>query len=219
MQINGLSGVQAYNPYTSNKSAVKMESISLPEFGWLKIGQRRFPTYTPTDRNDEEIKAAMIELAKQDARNGRHKLQGVVWNNQSAEYHALQGEFVQSVSPDRRSIVPAMVAQLEKATKLRGNVPLIDDSLTQLMLNGIKVGINNKPGFQPGLQYDAKNKMVKINYFGITAGDEVIGSYSTTYGWGATLTKAEKSREMEIHSLYYETWKAETAKMKAESNQ
>lgn len=50
------------------------------------------------------------------------------------------GEYVQSVSPDRKSIFPAGIAQLRKATKLKGNVPLIDDSLTRLLLNGLKIG-------------------------------------------------------------------------------
>jgi len=210
MQINGLGGVQAYNPYTLNNSASKMKSVELPEFGW---GSGKFPTYTPTDKSDEEIKNAIVELAKKDARNGRHSREGVTLNNQSSEYHALEGMFVQSISPDRRSIVPAALAQLGKATKLHGGKPLIDDSLTQLMLNGTRVEIKN-----PGVMYDSKNKMMEIHLLPIFAGGEAIGSYSITYGWNWSQTKEEHSRRNEIHSLYYDTWKAETAKMKAENN-
>jgi len=204
MQISGLSGVSAYNPYSKT---TQMKNVQLPEFGW---GKGMFPTHTPANKSDEDIKNAIIELAKQDARNGRHSREGVTLNNQSAEYHALEGEFVQSVSPDRRSIVPAALAQLGKATKLHGGKPIIDDSLTQLILNGTRVGIKN-----PGVMYDAKSKMMEIHLLPIFAGGEAIGSYSITYGWNWSQTKEEHSRRNEIHDLYYDTWKAETAAINA----
>ena len=219
MQINGFGGVSAYNPIARTNSVSKMKSVQLPEFGY---GKNLIPTYTPTDRSDEEIKADIIELAKQDARKGifGQDLDKTLTNSRpSKEWQALVGEYIQSVSPDRRSIFPATLAQLGKATKLQGGTPIIDDSLLQLLLNGTKVGVNNKPGFQPGVQYDDKSRMMQINYFGITAGGEDIGSYSITYGWGSSPTKEEHARSSEITGLYYDTWKAETAALNADKSE
>lgn len=218
MQIRGLGGVSAYTPMAKTNSGAKMENVRLPGFGW---GSGLMPTHTSTNRSDEEIRNAMIELAKADARkgiNGADLDVTLTRTRPSAEYQALMGEYVQSVSPDRSVIFPATLAQLGKATKVMGGKPIIDFSLLELMLNGTKVGVNNKSGFQPGLQFDAKSGLTKINYFGIAAGGEDIGSYSTTYGWGWSTTKAEHARSSEMGQLYLDTWRAETAKMQAERN-
>lgn len=127
MKINGYGGVSTYNPYSNINRSANMKSVQMPSYGW---GKGLIATKTETNRSDEEIKNAMIELAKKDARNGifGQDLDTTRTNTRrSKEYEAIMGEYVQSVSPDRRNIFPMGIAQLGKATKLKGNVPLIDD--------------------------------------------------------------------------------------------
>ena len=67
-----------------------------------------------------------------------------------------------------------------------------------------------------GVQYDAKSKMMEIHCAMFTSGGDGIGSYSITYGWGWTPTKAEQSRYIEMGQLYLDTWRAETRQMQSE---
>lgn len=211
MQINGLGGVSAYNPYSSINKSTQMKSVKMPSFGW---GFGSMPTATATNKSDEELKNAMIELAKKDARNGifgQDLDTTLTKTRRSKEYEAIMGEYVQSVSPDRKSIFPAGIAQIGKATKLKGNQPLIDDSLTQLILNGAKIGLKSL-----GVQYDAKSKMTEIHCAMFTSGGEDIGSYSITYGWGWCPTKEEQSRYVDMGQLYLDTWRSEAKQMQSE---
>ncbi|MCL2576643.1 MAG: hypothetical protein FWE27_01140 [Defluviitaleaceae bacterium] len=209
MQINSLGGISVYNPNARTNTANQMKSVQLPGFGW---GKGLMPTHTTTNRSDCEIRSAIVELAKQDARNGidGSNLDTTLRSTKpSEEYQKLMGEFVQSVSPDRSSIFPAALTQLGTATKLQNGKPLIDNSLLELMLNGTKVTVKN-----PGIQYDSKSKMMEIHHFMITAGGEDIGSYSITYGWGYSWTNEEQARNIESSQLYRDTWLAERAKIK-----
>jgi hypothetical protein len=122
------------------------------------------------------------------------------------------GEYTQSVSPDRKSIFPAGIAQMGKAIKLKGTKPLIDDSLMQLMLNGAKINLKNA-----GIMYDAKSKMMEINHVEFFVGGENIGFYDIGRGWGFQPTEAEQSRYGEMNRLYYEVWTAETRKIEMEN--
>lgn len=212
MRINGYGGVSAYNPYSNNTSA-QMKRVKMPSYGW---GKGLIATKTKTNRTDEEIKNAMTELAKKDARNGifGQDLDTTLTNTRrSKDYDAIMGEYVQSVSPDRKSIFSAGIAQLRKATKLKGNIPLIDDSLTRLLLNGSKIGLK-----LPGVQYNAKNKQMEIHHVSFTLSGENIGSYSITYGWGAEKTREEHSRYVELGALYEQTWKNEMQQIQMEKN-
>lgn len=213
MRINGYGGVAAYNPYSNINTSSQMKSVQMPPYGW---GKGLIATKTETNRTDEEIKNAMIELAKKDARNGifGQDLDTTLTNTRrSKEYEAIMGEYVQSVSPDRRTIFSAGIAQLGKATKLKGNIPLIDDSLTRLLLNGTKIELK-----LPGVQYNAKSKQMEIHHVMFTSGGENIGSYSITYGWGAEHTKEEHSRYVEMGALYEQTWKNEMKQIQMEKN-
>ena len=213
MPINGLGGVSVYNPYAKINSGNQMKGVQLPGFGY---GKGLMPTHTPSARSDEEIKNAIVELARQDARNGvwGADLDASLTNSRpSAEYQKLMGEYIQSVSPDRRSIYPAALTQLSKAAKLQDGKPIIDDSILQLFFGRTKVDVKNA-----GIQHDANSGMMEIHHFMIKAGGEDIGSYSITYGWGYTWTKEEQSRNLESSKLYQEAWRAEAAKMNAESN-
>ncbi len=67
MRINGYGGVSAYNPYSKINTSIQMKNVQMPSYGW---GKGLIATKTETNRTDEEIKNAMIELAKKDARNG-----------------------------------------------------------------------------------------------------------------------------------------------------
>ena len=215
MQISGLSGVSAYNSIARINSSSQTQSIPLPDYGWPK-GLGMVPTHTTTNRSDDEVRNAIIELAKQDAQrgvNGQNLDKTLMSNKPSAEYHALQGEFVQSVSPDRRSIFPATVALMQNIVRA-GKKPLIDDSLTQLFLNGTRVNIN-----KPGGTYDAMGRLLEISTIPIQANGVDIGYYDVTRGWGWTPTEAESSRMNEISSLYRETWRAETAKVNASKSE
>lgn len=97
-----------------------MKNVQMPSYGW---GKGLIATKTETNRTDEEIKNAMIELAKKDTRNGifgQDLDKSLTNTRRSEEYEAIMGEYVQSVSPDRKTIFSPGIAQLGKATKLKG---------------------------------------------------------------------------------------------------
>jgi hypothetical protein len=209
MQISGLGGVSAY---TKINLSSQMKSVQMPSYGW---GKGLIATKTETKKTDEEIKNAMIELAKKDARNGIYGMDLDVTHTktrQSKEFASLVGEYVQSASPDRKNIYPAAIAQMRKATKLNGMIPIIDDSLTQLLLNGTKIKLKHH-----GVIYDTKSKMMAINHVEFFIGGERIGSYDLRSGWHQEFTKEELSRQSEINWLYYNTWTAETKQMGMEN--
>jgi hypothetical protein len=205
MQINGLNGVSAYNPYTPKNTSSQMKNVTLPKYGF---GVGLIATKTETDRTDEEIKNDVIELAKQDARRGIHGMDIGGRGAFSAEYFKLSGEYFQSVSPDRRSIYPAGIAQMGKATTLRGFTPTIDTSLLDLMLNGTKINLKNT-----GVIYDKNSKQMEINHVEFFIGRECIGWYDMGRGWGFQFSNEERSRFQEINSIYTKAWKDERKAM------
>ena len=212
MQVNRVDGISAYTPHTKPAPGRQIRRIHSPGFGW---GKNLMPTYTPTDRSDEEIKNAIIELAIKDARNGIYSADPDVTpthSGPSAQYQQLIGEYVQSVSPDRRTIYSAALAQIGKAVKIEGAKPVIDTALMDLMLSSFRAGIKN-----PGIQYNETTRTIEIDHFAITANGEDIGRYSSTYGWSCSLTKAELSRKHASHQLYVDTWRTERAKTQTQA--
>lgn len=210
MQINGVGGVSSYY-INSNQISKKVVNIPTPTYGW---GDYLIATKTETNRTDDEIKNAMIELAKQDASKG-------IWGvdldttltktRRSEEYQKLMGEYVQSVSPDRRAIFAKGVDATLNEISARIKKPIIDNSLMELMLYG-EVKTNVKSSFY----YDTNMKMFNIGVIELfSENGEALGSYSGVYGWGQTPTQAEKSREIELYSIYKNAWDTATAEIKA----
>ncbi len=201
MQVNRMGGVPSYNPYSQANTASRFRNVQMPVFG---NGFKNMMTHRETCRTDDEIKNSIIELAKKDAAAGIHGRSIDDFSTPSQEFQDLLHEYVGSVSPDRRAIFPAGIAQLQKATSLRANAPYIDDSIMQLWLSGSKISLRNY-----NVQYSARDKMMEVGKVDFFENGEFIGTYSNDHGWGYCYTKAEQSRSEEIHHLYVDTWKAE----------
>lgn len=205
MSINGIGGVSSYNSYSSMNRKVAMKSVPLPEFG---RGIDTILTKTETNRTDEEIKNDIIELAKKDAARGVHGGSVDNYGKYSNELKNLVGEYVGSVSPDRRAIFPAAIAQLGKATTAKLKMPIIDTSLLDLMISGTKVSLKNA-----AVGYNERDRIMEIGHVEFTVNGENIGSYDKGRGWHYSFTKAEQSRNEEINLLYTRTWAAERKAM------
>ena len=201
MQVNRMGGVPSYNPYAQKNAANRFRNVQMPEFG---NGHNNMMTHRETDRTDDEIKNSIIELAKKDAAAGIHGRSIDNYSTPSQEFQNLLHEYVGSVSPDRRAIFPAGIAQLQKATSLRLGAPHIDYSILEMWLSGNKINVKNA-----NVEYNARDKMMEITNVDFFENGEFIGTYSKNHGWGYSFTKAEQPRNEEIHRLYVDAWKAE----------
>jgi hypothetical protein len=207
MQINGMGGITPSNRYVQVKPKQAIKSVPPPKYGW---GAWLIPTKTETTRTDEEIKNDIIELAKNDARRGIYGADTELHGSKTKEYNKLVGEYVTSVSPDRKTIYPAAMARLEKAISLKANKPIIDTSLLDLIVSGIKTSLK-----RTAAQYDARTRIIEIDNVQIFSGGVSIGSYVKNSGWTWTPTDEELARHREISQLYTKVWKDEDQQIKA----
>jgi hypothetical protein len=211
MQINSLGSVPSYNSNVQNISSGVIKNVPLPvKYGW---GADSIPTGTKTNRSDDEIKNDLIELAKKDARRGVRGGDTNGYGKRSKEYDNLIGEYVMSVSPDRKSIYPAAMAQLQKATSIDNLfMPHIDYSMMELMLKGASVSIEHA-----GFEYDSGSKKLILRHVKFMLNGEHIGGYAHNHGgWNWSPTKAELERMQENLTTYDTAWKAERNQMERE---
>jgi hypothetical protein len=86
----------------------KVGSVKLPNFN--KLGMH---TKTEPSRSDEELKEAIVKIAREDAKKGQLQ-------NQTKEFLDLRKEFMSSVSPDRENIITNSTKQIFSNKKTKG---------------------------------------------------------------------------------------------------
>jgi hypothetical protein len=202
-----MGGVPSYTPYSQVNSSRSMKSVTMPVFG---NGYKNMLTRRETDRTDDEIKNSIKELAKKDAARGVHGRDTDFRGTPSQEFQDLLHEYVGSVSPDRRAIFQAGIAQLQKAISIKIGVPHIDYSILEMWLSGKKINLKNA-----NVEYNAHDKTMELTNLDFFENGEFIGTYNGNHGWYYSFTEAEQSRNEEIHRLYVDAWKAERKEMGA----
>jgi hypothetical protein len=225
MPINGLGGFQVFNPFMyGNRIAIKsfgkiyvegspalptsrsIKSIPKPPgFGSCENTPGVFMTKTEATRSDDEILNEVVALAKQHAQKGRY-------GGNTKEYHALLGEFMSSVSPDRQAIFAQGVESTEKEIKSKMSKPVID-------VTPFTLPLINKSSVTSSFFYDWHKRVFDIGtvQFYDEKG-ETIGSYSGNHGWGWSPTKAEVARRVELSNLYHNTFETEKNKVSNSTN-
>jgi hypothetical protein len=170
----------------------KVGNVRLPDF-------KNMRTKTESSMSDEELKEAIMKIARKDAEKGQFQAQ-------TKEFLDLEREYVSSVSPDRESLITNSTKQIF------ANVNLL------------KLNPEDPPKTLLELLMDKKdNKIIAINmssseYKACFTGDnlsyaefrdsngEIIATYSDNNGWACIGTKAEEVRRKEFSSVYNEAW-------------
>jgi hypothetical protein len=203
--INGVVSVNIQSTMERFGTVAKVGNIKLPDF-------KNVGVYTKTEplRSDEEIKKAIVKIAKEDAEKGQLQ-------SQTKDFLNLKKEYISSVSPDRESIITNSTKEIfANANAIKSKSKGYANSLLELLIDRDKddkiVAINmNSSNYKACLEGD------KLTYAGFyDSNGELIGDYSQN-GWNCFSTKAETARHHEFYSTYNEAWNSANAEINAQN--
>jgi len=217
--INGVVLAPGTKPFLLSDGTIRVKT---ERFGTgAKVGNIRLPdfrkstemyTRTEPSRSDEELREAIIKIAREDAEKGQCA-------NQTKEWFDVKKEFMSSVSPDRESIVTNSTKQMFANVNSHKSIKeehartllelLMDKEIDKNKSNVVNINsATHKACFENG-------NLTYAEYY--DSKGEVIATYNPNSGWDGILTKEEIARQKEFSSIYHEAWQNTTAEINAQN--
>ena len=169
MRINPL---QTHNQNVNQGGNKKIAGVKLPNF-----------TQSKPKLSDDEIKARIVELAKEYATTGKRN---------DEERDKLSNMFVSSASPDRKGAITNALTSLGTQIK----------SLQTLSNTHTSMGV----WIELLLGRALLNENFSLNHLDVhDSSGNLIASYNEHRGWRSVLTDAELSRARELAGLFRDT--------------
>jgi len=185
-------------------------NIKLPNF--KNAAMNGAYTKTVPSMSDEEIKEAIVKIAKVDAEKGQ-------FQSQTKEFLDLRKEYVSSVSPDREGIISNTTKQIfSNADAIKSKNKEHAITLLELLIERDKkdkiTAINmNSSNYKACFEGDT------LNYAEFhDSNGEMIASYCpNSGGWSYPGTEAEGVRKREFSATYNEAWNNANAEINAQN--
>ena len=185
-------------------TGAKVGSVRLPDF------KKSIYMYTKTEpsMSDEELKEAIVKIAREDAEKGQ-------FHNMTKEWFDLKKEYMSSVSPDRESVITNSTKQINSIKQKLAKTNSLEQAKTLLQLLMDKEKSNNKTNSYGKLNMEG-DKLNYAEFYGNNG--EIIATYDSNSGWSCISTKEENARKHEFFSIYNEAWDSANAEIKAQKN-
>ncbi|MDR0517927.1 MAG: hypothetical protein LBH25_12865 [Fibromonadaceae bacterium] len=203
--INGVAFGGMQIPKERYGIGTKIGSLRLPDFK-----NNAMLTKTESSRSDEELKEAIVKIAREDAEKGQLQ-------SQTKEFLDLRKEYISSVSPDRESIITNSTKQIfANVNLIKQKNEGLSTTLLELLMdkegNKIKVINMNNSAYKVCFEDD------KLTYAGFyDSSGELIADYDSN-GWACIGTKAEEARQHEFCSIYNEAWASAKAEINSQNS-